>query len=602
MATAIYANNAFQILVAATDPDNFPGAGLTYFWTQVAGPAQASFSNIYALQPNVTCPVAGNYTFQVTVSDGITPTSAQISVTVLPFYTSTKSYTAVCPSGSTGSTVVQQAVYTSIVSQAEADSLALAAATTAATAGLVCVSTPAVYTLTIAQSILPSESLTYNLYLLTGGNATNPSQAQLLQSYPLDGVHYSAGNTIDWSSVATQFSGEQIFLWQCRYQRLIAGSGVGSVSFTRDFPLAYTVLSLDPSYTNIGKCYDRGCPASGDSHLTAVLPTNEIALRDNSTYIDAPNVVQTYLAMQDNFVSPPISRLWIYNWDQQVAATNATTYDYLKISILSSGTLSAPITETTIYEENNSVATYGANMADADENYISLDPAVAALGSLGGVIIVRRGNYDPVGQEIVYGPDSVVLNATYLAGSGIATVGSLSGNANIPENINGAVTVSNNTLQTTLRILAGAFGIRTYNWRAQANVNYDTLVVYQLIGSPGSFTGTAAQYAFSMNPPNSPCGWNEIPLPTNANGVSFAVYAATSTGTNTYNLWPDSFPLGTTVGTNFEDIFNISTTAPYTVTSLPAGAIAGLPSAANSVFTVIDSTRQVILERAASYG
>jgi hypothetical protein len=50
-------------------------------------------------------------------------------------------------------------------------------------------------------------------------------------------------------------------------------------------------------------------------------------------------------------------------------------------------------------------------------------------------------------------------------------------------------------------------------------------------------------------------------LPSNANGVSFAVYAATQTGTNLYSLYPDSFLLGTTYGSNFIDALNASTVA-----------------------------------------
>src|SRR5262249_25050688 len=131
---------------------------------------------------------------------------------------------------------------------------------------------------------------------------------------------------------------------------------------------------------------------------------------------------------------------------------------------------------------------------------------------------------------------------------------------------------------------------------------YNYLVVYQLIGSPGSFTGTAISYAFAMNTPDSPTGFFEIPLPTNANGVSFVVYAATQTGTNIYNFYADSFPVGTTYGSNFIDVFGVSTVPRYTVTSLPANTSPGLPSAVNGVFTITDGTRQVILERNAPYG
>ena len=53
-------------------------------------------------------------------------------------YTSTRTYTASCPGGTTGSDVTETAVSTSEISQEDADAKALAAATAAATAALVC--------------------------------------------------------------------------------------------------------------------------------------------------------------------------------------------------------------------------------------------------------------------------------------------------------------------------------------------------------------------------------------------------------------------------------------------------------------------------------
>jgi hypothetical protein len=167
-------------------------------------------------------------------------------------------------------------------------------------------------------------------------------------------------------------------------------------------------------------------------------------------------VPQTYLALQHDFSSPPKSRLWIYNWDGRKAAAGATLYDHLRVSWLSQGTLAAPQVETTLYEADFSVATYGANLHDEDVNYLSLDAQVAALPNAGGVLIVRRGVFDPIGQAVNYGPDSAILRATAVAGTGTAVVGNLSGNANIPENIGGAVTLSSNIMVTRITLAAGA--------------------------------------------------------------------------------------------------------------------------------------------------
>jgi hypothetical protein len=609
VAGTIYAGNPFQINVLASDPDNFPGTPLTYLWTQTGGPATAGISNIFAPTPNITCPLPGNYTFQVSVSDGVTATVASTTITVQGFYTGNQTFTAVCPSGETGTSVTASAVYTSIVSQPDADAKALAAATTAAQAGLLCSSTPAVWTLKVATVIGPTETLTYNLFLLDAGIPSNPKHATLLRSYPINGLPYHAGDVIDYTSVVTAYSTEESFLWQIAYSNLTPGSGSGTVSYTRVVPVNATVLQLDPSYTLIGKAYTKELPVTpGSGHPTSAV-TGLPILDGTACYVDAPNPQQTYLAMQDNFVSPPKNRLWIYNWDQRVGVNagapsgSITTYDFLKVSWLAAGTLAAPITETTLYEQSYSVATYGANLYDDDLNYLSLDAAVAAFPpGAGGNLIVRRGVFDPIGLVVNYGPDSALLKTTGgLAGTGTITINNLSGNANIPENIQGVATYSARAVGRVF-LSAGCFAIRNYNWRAAINSTYNTILVYQLIGPVGNFTGITASYAFVAQTPDSPTGFFEIPLPTSANGISFAVFAGIQTGVNQYTLVADSFPLGTTYGTNWMDAFNLSQVAPFTVSSLPAGVVASLPSSANGVFTVTDNSRQVILERNAPYG
>jgi hypothetical protein len=610
MAGTIYAGNPFTISVLASDPDNFPGTPLTFMWTQTAGPATALFSDIFAAQPNITCPVPGAYTFQVSVSDGITPTVASTSVNVAGFYTGQQSFTATCPSGEIGSSVTASATYTSIVSQPDADAKALAAATQAAQAGLQCTSTPAIWSLKVAAALGPTETLTYKLFLLDAGIPSNPHHATLLRAYPLDGHPYHPGDTIDYTSIVTAYTEEESFLWQVAYSNTTPGSGSGTVSYSRLLPVNPTVLQVDPSYTLIGTAYSKELPVTPGSGYPTSVVTGVPVLDSTTAYIDAPNPQWTYLALQDNFVSPPKNRLWIYNWDERVGVNGGAppgsiaTYDFLKVSWLAAGTLAAPITETTLYEASYSVALYGANLYDDALNYLSLDGAVAAFPpNTGGNLIVRRGTFDPVGQVVNYGPDSVVLRTTgALAGTGTITINSLSGNANIPENINGVATYTANAIGRIF-ISAGAFAIRNYNWRASVNSTYNTILVYQLIGSAGNFTGITASYAFPAQSPDSPTGFYEIPLPTNANGISFAVYAGVQTGVNQYTLIADSFPLGTVYGTNWVDAHGFGTTPPpFAVTNLNPNVIPGLPSAQKGVFTITDNSRQVILERAAPYG
>lgn len=64
-------------------------------------------------------------------------------------YSSTQSYTATCGSGTTGSPVTRSSTKTSTVSQAQADSLALQDATSQANAALVCTPVPVTYNKTL---------------------------------------------------------------------------------------------------------------------------------------------------------------------------------------------------------------------------------------------------------------------------------------------------------------------------------------------------------------------------------------------------------------------------------------------------------------------
>lgn len=561
------------------DPDNYPGTPLTFNWIQVSGPATAVFSDVFALAPNIVAPLPGTYIFKLTASDGITPTSATLTVPVLPYYSSTQTYAAVCPSGAIGSSVIQSATYTSITSQADADSKALNAATIAASAALVCTSAPAQFTLRTASALASNESLKYNLYVLNAGTSSDPVNAIRLNQYPISNSGVVPNTTIDYTSIATSFTGEQTFLWTYDYSAKFAS---GSVN--RTYAVNVSTLQVDPSFINVNTLYGYQLPVTGSG-----------ALVSNAVFIDAPNVLQSRVALAHNFVSPSKSRLWIYNWDGRKADSTVTPFDTLKISYLSSGTPSVPITETTLFEEDFSSFSYGLNLTDFDNNYFALDTYVGALASGGGTLIVRRGNIDPTTGEIVYAADSTVLSANALANSGSASVINLSGNQSILENISGALSLSSNSTIVSARIRTGCFAINANNWRTNSNSNYTYLVVKKLIGPVGAFTGVSNQYAFQMPSPTSPTLFFEVPLPSNANGVSYAIYAATSAGGGNYSLFADSFAVSPT---NFVDIHKDSTTAPYTVSSLTTNQVGGLPSALNGVFTITDDNRSVIISRA----
>ncbi len=68
-------------LAAAARDDGQPGA-LTYAWTQVSGPATATFTTPSAALTDVSFPQTGTYIFRVTVSDGAVTASSDVSVSV----------------------------------------------------------------------------------------------------------------------------------------------------------------------------------------------------------------------------------------------------------------------------------------------------------------------------------------------------------------------------------------------------------------------------------------------------------------------------------------------------------------------------------------
>jgi hypothetical protein len=163
-----YLGEPFTIQCAAFDPDTYPGIALAYSWVQISGPAPASFSALNVLSPTITAPVIGQYVFQLTVTDSITPVTQLFTINVLPLFTATASYTAYCPTGAFGTPVPFTAVASSATSQPDALSKATTAAATAANAARVC--TP--------YGTLPR--LQINLY---GTQQIDPSITQLRLSY-----------------------------------------------------------------------------------------------------------------------------------------------------------------------------------------------------------------------------------------------------------------------------------------------------------------------------------------------------------------------------------------------------------------------------------
>ncbi len=76
--------NTAQLLGTATD-DGLPiGSVVTVHWSQVSGPATATFALPNAISTAVVCPVAGTYILQLTASDTQLQSSSNVTITVNP--------------------------------------------------------------------------------------------------------------------------------------------------------------------------------------------------------------------------------------------------------------------------------------------------------------------------------------------------------------------------------------------------------------------------------------------------------------------------------------------------------------------------------------
>ncbi len=153
---------------SATDAESTP----TLAWTQVSGPASATFTNASAAVTGVTFPADGTYVLRVTASDGLLTDTAELTVQ------------AGSPGGSTGS----------------AKSLLLDFGTTPATGQntVDATATPA-----LGGPAALTGSLTYNV--LTGSdngqNLTAPASYQYSDTSPAAGVSVTAYTGPSWTNI-----------------------------------------------------------------------------------------------------------------------------------------------------------------------------------------------------------------------------------------------------------------------------------------------------------------------------------------------------------------------------------------------------------------
>jgi hypothetical protein len=212
----VYATLPFSLSASATNPQ---GGKLSYSWSQISGFGSSTMTSVASPTVNVTAPVPDNYVFACAVGDGLVTNTQTKTVAVLPYFTSTQSYTASCGANTAGAPVTRTASYTSLLSQADADSQALSAAVSAANAALRC---DPVQGFIGWRLVLPSlanfssgvTNATLQVQLriaaLTGGTALKPTSIA-----PVASPVYTAGsllnNIADLSTYFAAYPGAQTF-------------------------------------------------------------------------------------------------------------------------------------------------------------------------------------------------------------------------------------------------------------------------------------------------------------------------------------------------------------------------------------------------------
>lgn len=133
-----YVGNPFQITVAVNNSTSTTGTALSYQWSTLSGPGNASFSSLAVLLPSITVDTAGLYTFRLTATDSQRTSTIDVQVLVQPFYTTTVNFTAYCPLGSGGNSATGIGISSSNISLADATAKASLSAQAAANANLTC--------------------------------------------------------------------------------------------------------------------------------------------------------------------------------------------------------------------------------------------------------------------------------------------------------------------------------------------------------------------------------------------------------------------------------------------------------------------------------
>jgi hypothetical protein len=579
----IYATLPFSLSATATNPE---GGTLTYKWAQVSGPASASLTGTASKTVNITASVAGAYVFSCAVGDGLVTNTQTKAVTVSPYFVSTQSYTAFCGANTTGASVSRTASVSSVVSQADADSNALAAAVSAANAALRC---DPVQGFIGWRVILPSlanfagvATATYSVQLriavLTGGTPLKP-----ISIAPVASPLYTAGslpnNIADLSSYFAAYSGAQTFYLWATIQLVLNG--------------VTTITQLPSSAVSL----DYATPVGSISGATVRFRDVETPFTTYQGYASAYALTVGNTGFSAVQMTLHLSNTWdtfslnLHGWDNVAYGVKpGGGYDRLVLSVLT-GTAAAPLRDTVLDVRR---AAYNLNDPyDFALNRLSYTPYFnGAQGSANYVL--RRARLHTDGS-LVYDANETgfrfesSLNEADYTTPGLslpgATIGNLAENdaASITAGTN--VAVSFNPFPGNPVIVAfplARFTLSAFKWRLATDI-YTHVVILIINGTPALPVGIGNQYAFPLGDPAVLDGPNNLFLslaefntllsPTTFRPFSAVFYAAIynpapavttqAVGqSGVYTIYPNSFPL-------LNNPRTINGAATYTISNFP---------------------------------
>ena len=504
-----------SLATGGTDPNNYfvdvifaatGGGTVTYAWSQSSGPALSTISNPTLPTATITAPLPGSYVYSIAATDGGITNNSTLTVPVTALYTSTKLYTAICGAGSTGNPVTRSATVTSVISQTDADTLALTAATTAANAALRC--DPAqgfsgfrIVVPNLANLLAGSTSATYSLTLrlatLTAGTALAPTAISYLAAPVYNAANLPPNNVINLSSFFTGLSAPTTFyLWP-------------TISLTVNG--VTTINALPSSAVKL----DYGSPIGTVSLATLRFRDLETLSTAYQGYASAAVLTVANPGVSAVGLSLDLSNTWdtfslnTHGWNDLVYGLKpGRGYDKLVLSVLQ-GTPAAPLRQTIL---SVSAPSYNFNDPyDFAANRLSFTPYFNGAAATASYVLRRARILS--GDTLVFDPAETgfrfesSLNFYDYTTPGPSLPGVTIGN--LAANDAGSITPGLNVAATftpfpgTPAIAAfpvPRFNLSAFKWRLPSDA-FTHVIAVTISGTPGNPLSVRNQYSFPLGDP-----------------------------------------------------------------------------------------------------